>query len=580
MPQEWKLKPRSKTRGQLSVLRRLIKQSDQLVHAGDPDREGQLLVDEVINYLKASETKKQQAQRLLVSDLNPAAVKRALAQQKPNNEFIPLSVSALARSRADWLYGLNMTRAYTIHGRKAGYNGVLSVGRVQTPLLGLVVRRDASINDFISKPFYEVRARLQTQAGEEFFARWKPSESCLPWQDEEGRVVNPKLAENVIARITGQQGSVTNLEQKQKRQNAPLPFNLSALQIEAAKRFGMSAKQVLDSCQVLYERHKLITYPRSDCRYLPLQHLQQSAEVLDAVTANAEPLKTFLAELDSKRKSSAWNDSKVTAHHGIIPTTKKMSTASLGSSERKLYELISRFYMAQFMEPYKYSDTRAEIDIAGGLFIASAHQTLLSGWKSLLSQEAEKHSQLPALQQGQALQCLEGLLDEKQTQPPKYFTDATLLAAMTGIGRYVTDPEIRKVLKETDGLGTEATRAGIIELLFNRGFLCREGKTIRATEVGQSLIQCLPDSATTPDMTALWESQLSAISQQQQNYGSFMEPLTEQLTTLIQQSLSVEIPASLKNAKPVRQPRRKGTRRSAVKGKTTTRAKKAKTKTR
>lgn len=586
IPDEWKLKPRTKTRSQLTVLRRLIRQSKQLVHAGDPDREGQLLVDEVINYLGASETKKRTAQRLLISDLNPKAVSAALQNLKPNSEFIPLSVSALARSRADWIYGINMTRAYSIQGRKAGYQGVLSVGRVQTPLLGLVVRRDAEIENFVSKPFYEVQAVVETQAGERFNAKWKPSENCQPYQDDEGRVLNRKLAETVINRIKGQPAELLNLTQKRKRENAPLPFSLSSLQIEAAKRFGMSAKEVLDNCQKLYERHKLLTYPRSDCRYLPEGHFAQAAEVIASITSNQPSLAEHLPQIDASRRSSAWNNKKVSAHHAIIPTTRQANLSSLNDAERKLYTLVSRYYLAQFMPPYEYDDTRVDLRIAGGQFIANAHQTKSLGWKPLLSDATEKHSSLPVLREGQPLTCIEGILDEKNTQPPKYFTDATLLAAMTGIGRYVTDAEIRKVLKETDGLGTEATRAGIIELLFTRGFLSREGKAIRSTEVGRALINCLPESATTPDMTALWESELGRVCQQEASYNSFMQPLAERLKELIAQSSQVVIPDTLKALSPKLKPKRRtsrtgtrkpasGAKRTSAKSKTPSKPRKA-----
>ncbi|BBB26485.1 DNA topoisomerase III [Amphritea japonica] len=576
IPDEWKLKPRSKTRSQLAVLRRLIRQSKQLVHAGDPDREGQLLVDEVINYLGASATKKRTAQRVLISDLNPKAVTAALNSLKLNTDFIPLSTSALARSRADWIYGINLTRAYSIQGRKAGYNGVLSVGRVQTPLLGLVVRRDREIDEFVSRPFYEVQAIVETEAGESFKARWKPSENCQPYQDEEGRVLNRKLAENVIARIKGEPADLVKLTQKRKRENAPLPFSLSALQIEAAKRFGMSAKAVLDTCQALYERHKLLTYPRSDCRYLPEEHHAQAGDVVNAITTNQQKLKEFLPQIKVSRRSSAWNDKKVSAHHAIIPTTRQASLATLNQQESQIYELACRYYLAQFMAPYEYDDTRAELKIAGGEFIATAHQTQVTGWKPLLSSSGVKKSALPPLTEGQSLRSTEGVLDEKNTQPPKYFTDATLLAAMTGISRYVADADIRKVLKETDGLGTEATRAGMIELLFTRNFTQREGKTIRATEIGRALIDCLPDSATIPDMTALWESELGRISQQETSYSHFMQPLTERLHELIAQSAQVIIPDTLKALSPPpkkRSVRRRSSAKKPVGGKRGTAAK-------
>ncbi|MGL4900563.1 MAG: DNA topoisomerase, partial [Shewanella sp.] len=240
VPDKWQLQPKAATRSQLSVLKKLVKQATTLVNAGDPDREGQLLVDEVIAYLGVTGDKLHQIQRLLISDLNPQAVKRALSQQRSNREFIPLSTCALARSRADWLYGMNMTRAYTIQGQKVGYQGVLSVRRVQTPLLGLVVRRDEDIANFQSKPFYEVLAHLTTQQQEGFSAKWQPSDACLPYMDADGRVLAKGLAQNVVNRITDQPARVTQLTSKDKQQAAPLPYSLSALQIDAAKRFGMS----------------------------------------------------------------------------------------------------------------------------------------------------------------------------------------------------------------------------------------------------------------------------------------------------------------------------------------------------
>lgn len=553
VPQQWKMTPKSKTRGQLSVLRKLVKQASQLVNAGDPDREGQLLVDEVIAYLGVKGDKLNQTQRLLVSDLNPQAVKRALGQLRSNREFIPLSTSALARSRADWLYGMNMTRAYTLQGRKVGYQGVLSVGRVQTPLLGLVVRRDEAIENFVSKPFYEVLANLYTQEQAHFKAKWQPSEACQPYMDEEGRVLSRRLAENVVGRITEQAAVVSDLKAKDKQQGQPLPYNLSSLQIDAAKRFGMSAKAVLDTCQSLYEKHKLITYPRSDSRYLPKEQLALAPGVIGAVLKGAGELTAQCDAPDPKIVSKAWNDAKVDAHHAIVPTEKVANLSTLSQAERQIYLQLARQYLAQFYPVYRYHETQVEVEIAGGHFHTKAKQELALGWKQLFpkrsddkaeSEGEEGLAQLPPLHKGQALHSGLGELIEKQTQPPKAFTDATLLSAMTGISRYVTNAEIRKILKETDGLGTEATRAGIIELLFKRGFLARQGKSIVSTAVGRGLINSLPESATTPDMTALWESHLDAISRKEAKYLTFMAPLIESLNGLIMQA-GAQLPKAL-----------------------------------
>lgn len=560
IPQQWQLQPKSSSRSQLSVLRKLVKRADTLVHAGDPDREGQLLVDEVLAYLKVSQAKLKQAKRLLISDLNPQAVKRALAGLRDNQEFVPLSTSALARSRADWLYGMNMTRAFTLQGRRVGYQGVLSVGRVQTPLLGLVVRRDETIAAFEAKPFYLVDAHLQTLAGETFTARWQPSEACQRFMDEEGRVLSARLADNVVSRITGQCAEVTALECKDRRQAPPLPYSLSALQIDAAKRFGFSAKTVLDICQSLYEKHKLITYPRSDSRYLPQEQHHLAPSVITAIQANIPALTEGIDFPNSSLRSAAWNDAKVDAHHAIVPTDRQLALDKLSRDEAKLYGHIARQYLAQFYPHHLYQETKVTLTIAGGIFTAKAKVTQKLGWKQLfeigrsdksvsgngapkVSGESEKTaeetespllSHLPILQKGDMLDCLRGERLDRLTQPPKTFTDASLLSAMTGIGRFVKDDAIRKTLKETDGLGTEATRAGIIELLFKRGFLIRQGKSIVSTPAGRGLINSLPEPATTPDMTALWEQSLNAISRREMKYQHFMTPLLDNLQQLLQ----------------------------------------------
>lgn len=568
VPDKWQLKPKAATRSQLTVLKRLVKQANTLVNAGDPDREGQLLVDEVIAYLGVTGDKLHQTQRLLISDLNPQAVKRALTQLRSNREFIPLSTSALARSRADWLYGMNMTRAYTIQGKKVGYQGVLSVGRVQTPLLGLVVRRDEEIAHFQSKPFYEVLAHLATEKQETFSAKWQPSEACQPYMDEEGRVLARGLAQNVVSRISDKPALVTQLVAKDKKQNPPLPYSLSALQIDAAKRFGMSAKDVLDTCQSLYERHKLITYPRSDSRYLPVEQHNLAPSVLKAISDGAAELLQGADAPEPRLKSKAWDDKKVDAHHAIVPTEKTANLSSLSQRERQLYLHVARQYIAQFYPAYCYSETTVQVTIEGGLFNTKARQDKSLGWKQLFARQEPNGSkasgnksteestgkddeendefigQLPPLKLGQALHCTRGELLEKNTQPPKAFTDATLLGAMTGISRYVADPEIRKILKETDGLGTEATRAGIIELLFKRGFLQRLGKSIVSTDVGKGLINSLPASATTPDMTALWEASLNGICHKETSYQAFMLPLLGTLSTLIQNA-GAQLPIAL-----------------------------------
>ena len=546
VPDKWILMPKSSTEKQFNILVNLIKSADQIVHAGDPDREGQLLVDEVLNYCQLTPEKRKTIQRCLISDLNASAVEKSLEQLRSNQDFIPLSTSALARARADWLYGMNMSRVCTLVGQRNGYRGVLSIGRVQTPILGLVVRRDLEITQFVPKPFYEVFAILQTKHNEIFKAKWQPSEACAPYQDEEGRVLVKRLAENVCQRIKDQSGIIDKVSNKKKELAPPMPFNLSALQIEMAKRNGLSAQEVLDICQSLYEKHKLITYPRSDCRFLPEEHLKQINGVKAAIENNCLELQTAVNDADFTLRSKAWNDKKVEAHHAIIPTLRKTKMDNLSSNEQAVYQVIATQYLAQFYPVYKYAELQIDVDIGGGKFTSKANQMLDEGWKVLFRSknyqaESDKDSNenngllTKLVKKGELVQCIDTELLSKETQPPRPFTDATLLSAMTGIARFVKDPEIKKILRETDGLGTEATRAGIIELLFKRQFLTRQGKSIRSTPIGQNLILSLPESVSMPDMTAHWELQLEEISKKEFSYQQFMHQLNSSLLSLVEQ---------------------------------------------
>lgn len=540
IPVEWKHQVKRQTRSQFNTVKKLIKEADHLVNMGDPDRVGQILVDEVINYSGVNKAKREATLRCLVNDMNPAAIQKALNDLRKNTDFIPLATSALARARADWLYGINMTRLCTLLGQRAGYNGVLSIGRVQTPVLGLVVHRDQEIENFVSKPFYEVLITLQTVAGEPFTAKWKPSTACEPYMDEEGRVLSRKLAEVVLQKVVGNEGNVKAVKRDKKKQSAPLPYSLSSLQIDASKRFNLNAQKTLDICQQLYERHKLITYPRSDCRYLPKGHYAERQTVTQSIAKTSAALADSVRKADLALKSKAWNDAKVGAHHAIIPTSRAVPDDRLSQDEKNIYELVARQYLMQFYPAFEYAEHQIDSEVEGGLFVAKQKSVISDGWKALLPpQKTSKQdtdfssAALPNVKSGDPVTCIDGKMDEKQTSPPKRFTDATLLSAMTGIARYVSDPEIKKVLRDTDGLGTEATRAGIIELLFKRQFLTKKGKEIHSTDAGRHLVNSLPERMVVPDMTAHWESQLEAISEKRMRYGQFMQPLTDGLRALI-----------------------------------------------
>jgi DNA topoisomerase-3 len=539
VPNDWKLIASAPEL--LRNIRGLLPRADRVVHAGDPDREGQLLIDEVLEFLGY----RGPVDRLLISDLTPASVQRALSEVQPNERYRGLYESGLARQRADWLYGLNLTRLYTLLGRAGGYDGILSVGRVQTPVLGLVVRRDREIEAFAPRAYYVVRSVVSGSGGA-FAATWQPQAATGARLDEAGRLVDREQALAVQRRVRGVRGVVAVCAQETKTEPAPLPYSLPDLQVDAGKRFALSPKQTLDACQALYETHRLLTYPRSDCSFLPEAQHGQAPAVLAAVGANVSALGPLIERADRSLRSRAWNDKKITAHHALIPTTVTRSLAGLAVPERRVYELVARRYLAQFLPPFSFSETKIEIEVTGERFVASGRRTIAEGWR-VTCESASKQSEatsedgdseerqlLPALREGEAVSLGEVTISDRRTSPPKRFTEAGLIQAMTGIARFVEDPVIKKLLVETDGIGTPATQAQVIETLFERRFLDRQGRQIVSTEIGRALIQSLPDGATRPDMTALWEAAMRRIVDRKLVLPAFTGMVIQQLRGLVE----------------------------------------------
>ncbi|UZD67281.1 DNA topoisomerase 3 [Marinobacter sp. AN1] len=550
-PDQWQLAPRDSVAKQLGVLEGLVRKAELIYHAGDPDREGQLLVDEVLRYFNV----RCPVHRVLINDLNRDAVRKALAAPRDNRDFRRLSHSALARQRADWLYGINLTRYYTLSYQQQGADGVYSVGRVQTPVLGLVVHRDDTIANFEPKPWYRLTITARPSGDEtrdqDFEARWLPSENQQEFLDDEDRLLDREVAEDIANAVNGRPGRITAARFRDRKETAPLPLSLSALQIEAGKAFGMGAKAVLDTAQSLYEKHQLITYPRSDSRYLPEGHLEQAAGVCQAIAKVDDSLADAASGVNLDRRSATWNDSKVDAHHAIIPTLRARPAGQLSQQERNVYNLVARYYLMQFMPDAVHREGRLDLAISDHRFRATETALLEPGWKLLeprqrsskTSAEAPKKP-LPRLEPGDDVTCIDSTIKERLTQPPQHFTDATLLAAMTNIARFVSDPQLRKTLRETDGLGTEATRAAIIETLFRRDYLFREGRHIRATEKGRSLIHALPEAISEPDMTALWEATLEQIRAGDGDPRQFLEELKGQIRGFIRQPASSPVKTS------------------------------------
>lgn len=552
-PVQWKTVVRKDAAKQFKVIQGLLKQCSEVVVATDADREGEVIGREILDACRY----RGQISRLWLSALDETSIRKGLASIRPGASTVSLYQAGLGRSRADWLVGMNLTRAFTVLARQQGFDGVLSVGRVQTPVLGIVVRRDQEIANFVPKPFWEVLANLQAQGGA-FQAKWVPSNDS--WLDEEGRCINREAAQAVAARGQGGQASVISVETRRKREAAPLVMSLGTLQQECSRRFGFGAQKVLDIAQSLYETHKATTYPRTDCRYLPTSMLSEVEVVVKALLHSDASLSPVIERLNMNLQSRVWNDSKITAHHGIIPTTSTCDISRMSEAERQVYELIRRHYLAQFLPVHEYDQTDVQLDLDGECFVASGRQVQVEGWKALFPRGKSKGQDdsdadddetagaqaLPPLRQGESCSVQVIQVKDRQTQPPKPFSEGTLISAMTNAARFVTDERLKARLRESAGIGTEATRSGIIETLLARGFLCKKGRTIVSTPLGQALIAALPPQISNPGMTALWEQALDQVEEGSLSLDDFMQRqnvLLDKLIGLALQQPRLNLPA-------------------------------------
>jgi DNA topoisomerase-3 len=539
LPEQWKLEVKKSGTKQFRVIKALLAKAQHVVIATDADREGEMIAREVMELCRY----RGQVSRLWLSALDDASIRKALGKLKPGSDTEKLYQAGLARSRADWLVGMNLSRAYTLVAQSSGQlahkSGALSVGRVQTPTLRLVVDRDEQIKNFTPLDYWDVVAScLPEDAPQTFKANWLPPKG-KPGVDEEKRCIDSALAQQVVDECKGQPASVLRCDTERKRQNAPLPYDLSGLQVEASRRWGMSAKEVLDIAQALYETHKLVTYPRTDCCYLPVSQHADAGEVLKSLTQTDPEFADLVAQADARKKSKAWDDSKITAHHGIIPTAAKGNLGRLSEQERFLYDLIRRRYLAQFFPAYEYDQTVIELDCQSHKFRASGRVDRVAGWKLVYQEPADdtpastgksvpaqaETQALPKLAVGDTVLVEDAELLKKQTKPPLPYTEGTLIQAMKGIAKLVENPKLKAILKENAGIGTEATRAAILETLLARKLLEREGKKkyLHATPKGVALIGMLPNAVKNPALTAAWEQALEAVASGEMTLETFME---------------------------------------------------------
>ena len=547
VPREWKLLVDKSCVKQFGIVKGLIEKADEIVHAGDPDREGQLLIDEVLDYVG----NKKPVKRILLNALDEKSIRKANASLRDNQDFYNLKQSALARARADWLIGMNLSRAYTLAARRAGHKMVLPIGRVKTPTLALVVRREREIENFQPVDYYTLKAVFKHENGD-FTAQWKPKDE-QQGLDSESRLVDEKIAQALLADFQAEPaaGKITAYQRTKKKESQRLPFSLSSLQVLAGKKYGYEPQLVLDTAQKLYER-KLTTYPRSDCEYLPQNQFGDGKTIIrNLLEADDEHLAAWAKEADAGIKSRAWNDKKISAHHAIIPTTVKVKLSSLSETERNLYFLIAQAYLAQFYPEHLYAQTKVTVTYHEENFHASGRVVLSAGWKALYQGEAQKEPAdekddsriLPAMQKNDEVSYCTGSMDKKATKPPVRFTAATLLAGMKEIHKYVKDPEARRQLKDVYGIGTEATRATIIDDLIKRKFLAPQGKKkyLIPTPAAYLLVDSLPDEMTYPDSTAIWEDYLHSLAEGEGSLQEFLQRQIEFTKLLCQKAKQVKM---------------------------------------
>ncbi|MDQ4324529.1 DNA topoisomerase III, partial [Pseudomonas aeruginosa] len=547
IPQHWRVEVKPKTATQFKVVKALLAKATQLVIATDADREGELIAREIIDLCGY----RGPIERLWLSALNDASIRAALGKLRPSAETLPMYYSALARSRADWLVGMNLSRLFTVLGRQAGYDGVLSVGRVQTPTLKLVVDRDREIAAFVSVPYWAIDVSLSA-GSQAFTAQWVPPKACT---DDAGHCLQQPIAQHAAQQIRAADSvQVVAVETERVREGPPLPFDLGTLQEVCSRQLGLDVQETLDIAQALYETHKATTYPRSDSGYLPESMFAEVPTVLDSLVKTDPLLRPIMDQLDRTQRSRAWNDAKVSAHHGIIPTLEPANLSIMSEKELAVYRLIRAHYLAQFLPHHEFDRTVANLSCGQQTLAATGKQVVVKGWRLVLAEPqseedgdpAARSQVLPALREGLACQVADVDLKALKTLPPRPYTQGELVKSMKGVAKLVSDPRLKQKLKDTVGIGTEATRANIISGLLTRGYLMKKGRAIRASDAAFTLIDAVPTAIADPGTTAVWEQALDMIEAGQLTLDVFIGKQATWISQLIAQygstSLSIKVP--------------------------------------
>ncbi|HVL95674.1 MAG TPA: DNA topoisomerase 3 [Solirubrobacteraceae bacterium] len=528
LPERFKLVVRDeRSRKQMTVIKRLLGRDDVelVVNACDAGREGEL----IFSYIFEKAGGKQPVQRLWLSSMTQKAIKDAFGRLRPGEELASLEAAARSRSEADWIVGMNATRAATIRLRSA-FDGAVSLGRVQTPTLAIIARREEEIRAFKPEPYWVVDATFEPVGGAggrrydgRFYAGAQP------------RLKTAEEAEAVVAACREQRGEITKLETTKRSEKAPLLYDLTSLQRDANTRFGFSARRTLAAAQRLYEEHKALTYPRTNSRFLSSDMAAEIKPIAELVGHNRDYARAaaYVTGLDVLPLGRVINDAKVTDHHAIIPTRSEHDLSKMSDDDRRVYDLVARRFLAAFHPEAVFENTRLETTVASHVFRTSGKVLVVPGWRGAYGEGLDegadgddadegREQQLPKLDRGEAVDTRKVAAEAKETKPPRRYTDASLLGAMETAGKLVEEDELREAMKES-GIGTPATRAAIIERLIQVGYIERDGRALVCTDKGLNVIRLLGEHAiTSPALTGDWEKRLAEIEHGRESRERFM----------------------------------------------------------
>jgi len=525
VPDRFKLVVRDeRSKKQMSVITKLLKRDDvaEVVNACDAGREGELIFAYI--YEKASSSKP--VQRLWLSSMTKAAITDAFGRLRPAAELSLLEAAARSRSEADWIVGMNATRAATIRLRSS-FDGAVSLGRVQTPTLALIARREEEIRAFKPEPYWIVDATFDADAQRSYAGRFHAG--------AQPRVKTASEAEAIVAAVRGGRGTISKLEKTKRSEKAPLLYDLTSLQRDANTRYGFSARRTLAAAQRCYEEHKVLTYPRTSSRFLSSDMAAEIKPTAELVGHNPQYRQgaAYVTGLDVLPLGRVINDAKVTDHHAIIPTRSEHTLDKLSDDDRRIYDMVARRFLAAFHPEAVFENTRLETTVSEHVFRTRGKVLLEAGWRGVYGETIDEgqdkpdddegtDQRLPRLERGEEADVREVGLEAKETKPPRRFSDASLLGAMETAGKLVDDDELREQMKET-GIGTPATRAAIIERLISVAYVERDGRALVATDKGLNVIKLLGEHAlTSPAMTGDWEKRLDGIEHGRDSREKFM----------------------------------------------------------